>query len=156
MKSLSNFNKDRYGGALLVALSVGVLLYGSTYRTGTLMRAGPGFLPVVVGGLLLIVGIAIFLTADRGESPIELPEAQAARLEWRGPLCILGGVFAFVVLSQYGGLVPASAASVFIAAVGDRDNTVRGAALLASAASAFAVVVFHYGLHLQLPMFNWG
>jgi len=75
-------------------------------------------------------------------------------VQWRGWLCILGGVAAFVVLGAHGGLVPASFASVFVAALGDRRNSVRDAALLALAMTAFGVVVFHYGLHVLLPLFG--
>ena len=51
--------------------------------------------------------------------------------------------------------VPASFVSVFVAALGDRGNSVRAAAGLAAAMTAFGVVVFHYGLHLLLPLLAW-
>jgi hypothetical protein len=76
-------------------------------------------------------------------------------VQWRGWLCIIGGVGVFVVLGTHGGLVPASFFSVFIAALGDRENTVRSAALLALGLTDAGVVVFHYGLHLLLPLFTW-
>ena len=41
------------------------------------------------------------------------------------------GVIGFVVFGVYGGLVPATFLSVFIAAMGDRTNGIRGAVLLA-------------------------
>jgi hypothetical protein len=59
------------------------------------------------------------------------------------------------VLGQHGGLVPASFVSVFLAALGDRNNSVRAAAGLAALMTALGVVVFHYGLHLLLPLFTW-
>jgi hypothetical protein len=40
--------------------------------------------------------------------------------------------------------------------MGDRSNTARDAALLAAAMTIFGVVVFHFGLHLLLPLFSWG
>ena len=40
-------------------------------------------------------------------------------------------------------------------ALGDRGNTVRDAAWLAAAMTAFGVIVFHYGLHVLLPLFAW-
>ena len=76
--------------------------------------------------------------------------------EWRGWICILGGVIAFVIFGVYGGLVPATFASVFVAALGDRQNNVKQSALLAAALTVFCVIVFHYGLKLQLPLFQWG
>ena len=45
---------------------------------------------------------------------------------------------------------------MFISALGDRDNTLREALLLALAMMAIAVVVFWWALSLQLPLFQWG
>jgi hypothetical protein len=51
--------------------------------------------------------------------------------------------------------VPATFFAVFISAMGDRLNTVKGAILLSLIMVAMAVIVFHYGLRLQLPLFGW-
>ena len=67
----------------------------------------------------------------------------------------MGGVLSFVVLGEHGGLVPASFVSVFVAALGDRGNSWRAAAGLATVMTVLGVVVFHYGLHLLLPLFTW-
>jgi len=164
MARLSGFNKDHFGGTLLVVAGIGVVVAGLGYRTGSLRQMGSGFFPVVLGVLLALVGVALLATtplappaAPPGPPP---PGAEHAHLsgspiQWRGWLCILGGVAAFVVLGAHGGLVPASFASVFVAAMGDRRNTPRDAALLASVMTVAGVLVFHYGLHLLLPLFAW-
>ncbi|MES1161834.1 MAG: tripartite tricarboxylate transporter TctB family protein, partial [Rhizobacter sp.] len=77
-------------------------------------------------------------------------------IDVRGWLCILGGVIAFVVLGRWGGLMPATFASVVVAAMGDRQNTWRAAVLLGAILTVFCLIVFHYGLSLQLPLFQWG
>ena len=64
--------------------------------------------------------------------------------------------FRFVVLGEYGGLVPATFASVFISALGDRTSTVKTTVFLSTILTVFCVIVFHYGLSLQLPLFHWG
>ncbi|HJV60480.1 MAG TPA: tripartite tricarboxylate transporter TctB family protein [Albitalea sp.] len=150
MHWLRRFNKDRTGAALLILLGVGVAVRGSSYRVGDLTHMGAGFMPVVYGVLLAAIGVVLGLTA-RDE-----PDAKGASAQWRGWLCIIGGVFAFVVFGHWGGLVPATFASVFIAALGDRQNTVRDAALLALAMVAAGYLIFSVGLHLQLAPFTWG
>lgn len=156
------WTKDHYGGALLVAAGLGVVIAGLGYHVGSLRQMGSGFFPVVLGVLLALVGLALLATAPRGGPQAQAPAPGAehghlggAPVQWRGWLCILGGVAAFVALGEHGGLVPASFASVFIAALGDRTNSVRDAALLALAMTLFGVVVFHYGLHILLPLFGW-
>jgi hypothetical protein len=124
---------------------------------GTLMQMGSGFFPVVLGVLLAAIGVALLASArpDAAEPPAETAHLAGPVVQWRGWLCIVGGALAFVVLGEHGGLVPASFASVFVAAMGDRGNTWRSAALLAALMTALGVVVFHWGLHLLLPLFAW-
>ena len=152
MKSLRKLNKDRVSAVLLILLGAGIVVQGLSYRMGTLTRMGAGFIPVVLGVLLALVGLAIGITAEPGD----FGDSKSAPTEWRGWLCIIGGVLAFVLLGVYGGLVPATFFSVFIAALGDRGNTVRDAALLAGGLVIAGALIFSYGLHLQLPLFAWG
>ena len=162
MRRRISLRKDHVGALLLIALGAAVLAMGLGYRMGSLSHMGAGFTPVVLGALLVLVGIAIGATTPIGTAasapaafdPAD-PAEPARRPEWRGWLCILGGVIAFVLLGEHGGLVPATFASVFIAAMGDRKNTWRGAALLALVMVVFGVATFHYGLKLQLPLFAW-
>jgi hypothetical protein len=161
---VSTLNKDHYAGGLLVALGAAVVIAGLGYQTGTLRQMGSGFFPVVLGALLALVGIAVLATAPSGKAGkaesgraagAEHAHLSGSPVQWRGWGCILGGVLAFVVLGDHGGLVPASFVSVFVAALGDRANTVRSAALLAAVMTVFGVIVFHGGLHVLLPLFAW-
>ena len=155
-----SLRKDHLGALLLIALGAAVLVLGYGYRIGSLNRMGAGFIPVALGGLLIAVGIAIGVTAAApGRAMVDpLPGdgPHGGAPEWRGWLCILGGVVAFAGLGTWGGLVPATFASVFVSALGDRQNHWRGAAVLAGIVTVFCVIVFHYGLKLQLPLFQWG
>jgi hypothetical protein len=160
----ARLSKDHYGGALLVALGVAGGVAGHGYDMGTLRQMGPGFFPVALGALMALVGIAVLATTPfvrvdgpAADAPAVAEHAHLAGplVQWRGWTCIVAGVFAFAVLAAHGGLVPASFASVFIAALGDRKNGVRDAALLALVMTLFGVAVFHFGLHLLLPLFAW-
>ena len=152
--------KDHVGGALLVATGVAVAIAAAGYGIGTLQQPGSGFFPGVLGVLLALIG-AVLLASTRGtravgsvEPPVETAHLAGPVVQWRGWLCIVGGALAFAVLGEHGGLVPASFVSVFIAAMGDRRNTWRSAAALAAAMTALGVAVFHYGLHMLLPLFS--
>ena len=41
--------RDFYAGGLMVLLGLGIALKGASYRAGTLMHMGPGFLPTALG-----------------------------------------------------------------------------------------------------------
>jgi len=156
---LAHVKKDYYGGALVVVIGLLAVYAGLGYRTGTAARMGPGFFPVAVGVLLAITGALIALSA-RGEDASA--KAQPAHghnhslPDLRGSVCIVLGILAFLLIGVYGGLVPATFAIVFISALGDRSNTLTQAVLLSLAMCVVAVVVFWWGLQLQLPLFQWG
>ena len=158
---MNKWTKDHSGGVLLIAVGAAVVIAGVGYGMGSLRQMGSGFFPVVLGVLMALVGVALLATAPRAadaataEPPPETAHLAGPVVQWRGWLCILGGVLAFVVLGEHGGLVPAAFAAVFIAALGDRSNSVRAAAALAALMTALGVLVFHYGLHLLLPLFAW-
>jgi len=157
MSVRERITRDHVGGALMAAVGVAVAVAANGYRIGSLRAMGSGFFPLVLGVLLALVGIAIVATTPlRPPAPRETaPATTHGSVDLRAWLCILGSVLAFVVLGRHGGLVPASFVSVFIAAMGDRENTARDAAWLAVAMTVFGVIVFHYGLHVLLPLFAW-
>ena len=119
---------------------------------GTLDRMGPGLYPTVLGVCLAIVGILIAATPDRAE---EHDAAIHTAPDWRGWLCILGGVAAFIVLGEHGGLAPATFACVFLSALGDRKATLAAALGLAAGMTLIAAIVFSWLLKFQLPLWQW-
>ncbi len=152
MKSLRRLKKDHVSAVILILLGLGIVAEGLTYRMGELTRMGAGFMPVVYGTLLALVGVAIGALAEK----VDFGDEKTHATEWRGWLCILGGVISFVVVGVYGGLAPATFAAVFISAMGDKGNSVRDAALLALGLVLAGALIFSYGLNLQLPLFSWG
>lgn len=143
--------RDYAGGVLMMVIGLGAAFQGSTYSIGSLSRMGPGYFPVALGILLTLIGLAIAVTARfthyEGEEDVLPPE-------WRGWICICASVIAFVVFGEYGGLVPATFAVVFISALGDKMNTVKSAAILGAGVVVVAIVVFWWALQMQLPLFG--
>lgn len=147
----------------MLLLGLGAVKGGFSYDVGSLEHMGPGFFPAAVGTLMAITGVLIALSAlvrskegdvvDKSEGPSIHPEAFP---DIRGAVCIILSLVAFIIVGQYGGLLPATFAVVFIAALGDRTNTLLQALLLSVAMCVVAVVVFWWALQLQLPLFQWG
>ena len=157
---LSGATRDYCAGGLMVVVGAAAAIQGYTYQVGTLSQMGSGFFPVSLGVILICVGLAIAAFARHGQTREIVPEVaalkEASTPEWRGWFCILASILAFTILGQYGGLLIATFAMVFIAAMGDRGNTWRSALVLALIMSAMAVVVFWWLLQVQFPLFSWG
>lgn len=156
--NLSKYKRDYYGGALMMLIGIAAAVHGTKYEVGSLTAMGAGFFPVSLGIILAILGLTIAGTARRRQASGTGPEDVCGRqggAEWRGWLCIVSGIVAFLVLGRWGGLLPASFAITFISAMGDRDNSWVSALILAAIITAIAFVVFWWILQLQFPLFNW-
>ena len=137
----------------MVLVGGGAAVVGSQYQLGSLTRMGPGFFPTVLGVVLALLGIAIAGTAAYAPATAT-PAAPAARPDWRGWLCIAAGALLFIGLAKYAGLIAATFACVFVAALGDRENTIKEAAALAVSLAIFGTLVFSYLLKIEIPLFG--
>jgi len=152
--------RHKYYSAGFIFLIGAATAAGSlSYQMGTLARMGPGYFPLLLGAVLALLGLLIAVTPDspdevRADSEQE-PFAVIVKRHLRPWSAVVGGMLAFIVLGKHGGLVPATFALIFIAALGDRSNSVKACFWLASGVVAFAVVAFHYGLRMQFPLFTW-
>jgi hypothetical protein len=147
--------RDFYAGGLMMLFGLFAALNGPRYTLGSLMHMGPGFLPTTLGVILAILGIVIAgsaATAKEGEDEEGiLPEHP----QWFGWGCILAGPLAFIAFGKLGGMIPGTFMCVFVAALGDRDATWRGAAILAAVVTFFGVLLFHYLLKIPMPVLRW-
>ena len=142
---------DTWAGLLCVAIGLLTLFEANRYSIGSLGDMGPGFYPAVLGLLLVVVGVLIVLAG--GGAHIEdalhgFPEGA----EWRGRLCIVAGIALFILLAEPAGLVAATFACVFTAAMGDRKATIAASAALAVAITLFGAVLFRGLLGVSLPL----
>jgi hypothetical protein len=146
--------RDFYAGGLMVLLGLGIALKGASYRAGSLMHMGPGFLPTALGVLLVMLGIAIAIAAmspSIGEDERILPEHP----QWWGWFCILMSPVLFIFFGRYFGMIPGTFACVFIAALGDKTATWKGTIILATVITVFGVALFSYFLQVPMPILTW-
>lgn len=146
--------RDRYAGGLVALVGCATIAQSVRYDIGALAAIGPGFFPLVMGVILVLSGIVIAMNAGEDEGN-EHDRIELDRADWRGWLCIIGGVASFILLAKSAGLFPATFACVFISALGDRSTKLRSVALLATSIAIFGTLLFHYGLKVQLPPFAW-
>jgi len=146
--------RDFYAGALVIFFGLVMALKGPSYRLGTLMHMGPGFMPTALGIILIGLGIAIMgtgLSVPDGEDEDILP----TNPEWFGWACILAGPLCFILFGSYFGLIPATFMCVFVSAFGDRSATLRGSFVLATVVTVFGVALFSYLLQVPMPLLAW-
>lgn len=153
MKSTQTNRKDILGGSLMLAIGLGVCWHATRYELGSLRQMGPGFFPMSLGAILALTGLLICLSGLR--TGPQMP-AVTWQPQWRGWFCICASLVAFVIIGNFFGLLPATFATVVIAAFGDRKNSLRAALTLATCMTLVCLVVFWWLLQVQFPLFKWG
>ncbi len=142
-------HQDQFAGGVIVTIGVAALLIARSYQMGTLRAMGPGFFPIILAACLIVVGILIAL--NREETVLDAHEPDGLEHpEYRGWACIVAGVAAFIMLAKPAGMLPATFACVFIAAMGDRTATWLRSFVFAAAIAFVGTAVFHYALQIQL------
>jgi uncharacterized protein involved in cysteine biosynthesis len=150
------FRRDFCAGGLMILFGLIAAVNGPNYRVGTLMHMGPGFMPTVLGIILVLLGIAIAgtaaaVTAEQDSDENILPPSP----QWLAWLCILSGPLMFIIFGSIGGMAPATFACVFVSALGDREATWKTSLILAAAMTVFGVLLFHYLLQVPMPVLEW-
>lgn len=138
--------RDKIAGGILLLIGIAVMAASLQYRLGTLARMGPGMLPVALGALLVLLGILVTLFV-RPE-----PDEAATAFKWRPVVTVLAAVLAFALLVEPAGLVPATAALVFLSGAADPGHTLKSLGFLFLALTVFVWLVFvrAIGIPLQL------
>jgi len=138
--------RDFLAGLMFTTVGVAALAIASTYRMGTPVRMGPGFFPIVLTGLLVLLGVAIMASAVRSG------EVASPRLVWR-PLVVVTGVVAlFAFLINTAGLALTTVVVLVASRLARPGYPWMETLALAVATTIVTALVFHYGLGLQLPL----
>jgi hypothetical protein len=139
--------KDFFAGLLFIAFGALAVAIGRGYPLGSAARMGPGYFPVLVGSLLLLVGIVV---AARG---LSTKAAGVGRLAIKPLVLVLGAVLLFAATIEELGL---AVAILGVVVVGYLANTRRRPVeliVLALVLTAASVLIFYYGL--KLPFKVW-
>lgn len=135
-------------GGLFVLAGLFFAIQSLGLEIGTAFRMGPGYFPLVLAVVLIVLGAIIVVQALRIEGEALGPIA------WRGMLLILPAPILFGLTVRGLGFVPAIFITAFIASFASARMTVLMAIVLSIALTAFAVAVFSYGLGLPFARFG--
>ena len=113
---------------------------------GTAYRMGPGFFPVVLGGLLAVLGLSQMALAAR------LGSASVAPIPWRGVFFTCLGPVVFGMTIRGLGLAPALALTTAAAALASPEVGVKRLVLTVTGITLFCLLVFHVGLDLPIVL----
>jgi len=139
-------NKDVWAGLLLIAIGAGAIFVARNYPFGTALRMGPGFFPVVLGGLLIVFGLAVLA--------IGLRKGESMTGSWslRALIILPLSLILFGLLMEYAGFVPAMLVLIVGSATASTEFRFLEVLLFAAGLTALSVAVFVWALGLPYPL----
>ncbi len=145
---MTNRSRDTLAGAIIVTLGLLFLIAALGLERGTAVRMGPGYFPLLLAGLLILIGAAVAFRALREEAAAIHMHA----VPWRGMILILAAPVLFGLTVRGLGLLPAIAIVAAISSFASRRMTVVLAAGITVLLTAFCVLVFNVGLGLPVRL----
>lgn len=139
--------QDLASGLFFTACGATGLWVSREYPLGSAFLMGTGFMPRLLCGLLIILGVAIALRSlVRNGSP-------GGRIRWRPPVAVVGSIVAFGLLVESIGLVLAAALVVVVSSLA--DATARPWPVAATVLGVTALVALVFGQVLSVPLPLW-
>lgn len=144
----SKDSRDIIGGLALSAIGLYAAFQAWGYEFGSLTRMGPGYFPVGLGLLLVVLGLAIAV-------PAFFREGEPLKVEWRTLALVLGSLVVFAAALNTLGLVAATVLAVVMSSLADRQTRWKGRLFIAGGVAVMTLLVFAVGLSMVLPIWPW-
>ena len=138
--------KDFWAGLMFIGFGIGFAAVAQNYQMGNAVRMGPAYFPTMLGGLLAILGLAIFIQSLVVSGP------KVSAFVFRPLILIIVAIVLFGVALKPLGMVIAAAILVFLGAFGGHEFRWKEVAILYVVLAIFSVFVFVKGLGLPFPV----
>ncbi len=144
---LNSARKDLAAGAVFVGFGLAFAVTASTYEVGSGLRMGPGYFPLVLGGLLVLLGVLIaakaFVSPETGE---------LGPVPWRAAGLLVAAILFFGFAIRGFGVAPTLFVSVLLAALAGPKMRLMPALVIATTLTLLSVAIFIYALQLPLQL----
>lgn len=140
--------RDVIAGVLFVAIGAWFVVSALELEIGTALRMGPGYFPLILAGVIVLLGVLIVVRAMRDQP------AEIGKVAWRGLPFILAAPIVFGLTIRGLGLVPSLVLVVLLVSFASRSMRPVAAICLTVALTAFCIGLFSYGLGLPLRRFG--
>lgn len=149
--------RDFLAGVMFTVVGAAFAVGATNYTVGSSARMGPGYFPLLLGGLLAVLGIVVIagsvvMRASNGE--------RVGRIAWKPLAFVIGANLVFGVLlgglPSMGlpalGLILAIYALVIVASIAGTRFSLRSSLVLATILAIGSYLTFILGLRLQFQV----
>jgi hypothetical protein len=145
--------KKLASGLFFLGVGVVAVVWAQEYPLGTVLRMGPGYFPLLLGCVLVVLGaISIIQALRAGKSiPTDLPPG----LSLEPLVLIVLSIVSFGLLIGRFGLIPALFAAIFLACLRRAISRPLEILLIFAVLATFCGLVFVYLLGMPIKLFAW-
>ena len=139
--------KDILAGSIFIAIGGAFALGALAYDIGTPLRMGPGYVPLVLGGILVALGGGIVVKgfiAGEGE--------EIGFVDVRAVVLVITALLFFGLTVRGLGVIGALFGTTLLAALARSRTSWIQALIIAAGVTALSVAIFIYALQLRLPL----
>jgi putative tricarboxylic transport membrane protein len=138
-----------FAGALFVAIG-GWFAASALVNlpVGTAQQMGPGYFPLALASVLIVLGLAIALQG------LGRPAVALGNIPWRGVVLILAAPVLFALFIERLGVAPTVFLVVLLTCFASRRMTLPRALAIAAALALLCLLIFKLGLGIPAPIFG--
>ena len=146
MKVPLSANKQFLSGLMFLFIGGVAIFIAQDYPMGTALRMGPGYFPIVLGGIIGLFGIYELVKGLLKPEPIK------GNWSLRALLILPASAVIFGVIMEHGGFIPAMISLMLISALASSEFKFLEQLALAIGLTIASVGLFIYGLGLPYPL----
>lgn len=146
---MSRFNrKDILAGLAALIIGTVVCVISLDFRLGTAARMGPGFVPMILGIILVVSGVIAILVGTRSLESVP-------QLRWRPMIAVTVALITFALTVERLGFVPASVLLIFLTGLSEDPPKWKALLILSVVLTPAAYLLFIVLLGIPAPAFAW-
>ena len=131
------------------AIGIFIVIEGLSYRMGSLYSMGPGYFPVILGGIMILLALFMVVSAQ----PAQLAQVRPEAGQLRGMAFLAAAFTGFALTVESLGMLASVCIAVFLASLSNRQTSLITALILAVGTAVVSALVFRVGLGLQIKAF---
>jgi len=140
-------HRDFWAGVMFIAFGLLFMVLSRQYQIGTAAKMGPGYFPMILGGLMAFLGLLVLLPSIRARTP----EVKMNRIDLRSNALVLLAVIVYALTLPRLGFIVALFLLILISSLASHEFRLKETLISSVVLLVFSWLVFVKGLELQFP-----
>jgi hypothetical protein len=139
--------RDFWAGVLFIVTGLIFMVLSRQYNVGTSAKMGPGYFPMMLGGLMAVLGVMVVIPSVLKSAEV----LKITKIEPRMVLLVLVAVAVYAFALPKLGFIVALFALIVISSIASHEFNLKTTLISSVILLVFSWLVFVKGLELQFP-----